>query len=146
MFAMVHVAGADGTIGCFDAKYHYLFWRPSHAIPRADTDGNDATEADATWTPLLNVNHPENPSGAGCVNGAITATLAAFFGTDDVPFVMSSTVTGTTRNYDRFSSSLGEDLDARVWSGLHFRDSMVDGAVLGLAVADLVSDTLFLPT
>jgi hypothetical protein len=78
--------------------------------------------------------------------GAITATLAAFFGADDVPFAMSSTVTGTTRNYDRFSGSLGEDLDARVWSGLHFRDSMVDGAVLGLAVADLVSDTLFLPT
>ena len=36
MLAMVHVAGADGTIGCFDAKYHYLFWRPSHAIPRAE--------------------------------------------------------------------------------------------------------------
>ncbi len=146
MLAMVHVAGADGTIGCFDAKYHYLFWRPSHAIPRADTDGNDATEADATWTPLLTVNHPEYPSGAGCVNGAITATLAAFFGTDDVPFAMSSTVTGTTRNYDRFSGSLGEDLDARVWSGLHFRSSMADGAGLGLAVADLVADTLFLPT
>jgi hypothetical protein len=55
-------------------------------------------------------------------------------------------VTGTTRNYDRFSSSLGEDLDARVWSGLHFRDSMVDGAGLGLGVADLVSGTLFQPT
>ena len=146
MLAMVHIAGADGTIGCFDAKYHSVFWRPSHAIPRADTDGNDATVADATWVPLLTVNHPEYPSGAGCVNGAITATLAAFFGTDEVPFGVTSTVTGTTRNYDRFFSPLAEDLDARVWSGLHFRSSMVDGAGLGLAVADLVSHTLFQPT
>jgi hypothetical protein len=146
LLAMVHVAGADGAIGCFDAKYHHLFWRPSHAVPRADTDGNDATDADPTWTPLLNVNHPEYPSGAGCVNAAITGGLAAFFDTDEVSYAISSTVTGTTRHYDRFSSSLLEDLDARVWSGLHFRTSMVEGAELGRDVADLVSTTLFQPT
>jgi hypothetical protein len=146
MLAMVHVAGADGAIGCFDAKYHHLFWRPSHAVPRADTDGNDATDADPTWIPLLNVNHPEYPSGAGCVNAAITGGLAAFFDTDEVSYAISSTVTGTTRHYDRFSSSLLEDLDARVWSGLHFRTSMIEGAELGRDVADLVSTTLFQPT
>jgi hypothetical protein len=143
--AMVHVAGADGAIGCFDAKYHHLFWRPSHAVPRADTDGNDATDPDATWTPLLNSNHPEYPSGAACVNAAITSVLAEFFGTDRVAFAMSSAVTGTTRHYSRFSASLDEDVDARVWSGLHFRGSMLDGVELGRSVADLVSGTLFQP-
>ena len=43
MLAMAHVAGGDAMIGCFDAKYHYLSWRPLHAIPRADTDGNPHT-------------------------------------------------------------------------------------------------------
>ena len=38
MLAMAHVAGGDAMIGCFDAKYHYLSWRPLHAIQRADTD------------------------------------------------------------------------------------------------------------
>ncbi len=40
MLAMAHVAGSDAMIACFDAKYHYLSWRPLHAIQRADTDGN----------------------------------------------------------------------------------------------------------
>src|SRR6266511_339280 len=29
MLAMAHVAGGDAMIACFDAKYHYWFWRPS---------------------------------------------------------------------------------------------------------------------
>jgi hypothetical protein len=143
LLGMVHVSAADAGIGCFDAKYHHLFWRPSHAIPRGDTDGNDATRADPTWTPLLNANHPEYPSGAACVNAGITTTLAEFFGTDRVAFEVSSAVTGTTRHYDRFSTALAEDVDARVWSGLHFRTSMLDGVELGRSVADLVSGTLF---
>src|SRR5207253_10609016 len=48
MLAMAHVSGGDGMIACFEAKYHYWFWRPYQAIPRADTDGNPATEPDPT--------------------------------------------------------------------------------------------------
>jgi hypothetical protein len=33
MLAMAHVAGGDAMIACFDAKYHYWFWRPYQAIP-----------------------------------------------------------------------------------------------------------------
>ena len=47
MLAMTHVSGGDAMIACFDAKYHYMFWRPAVAIPRADTDANPATEPDA---------------------------------------------------------------------------------------------------
>lgn len=31
MLAMAHVAGGDAMIACFDAKYHYWFWRPYQA-------------------------------------------------------------------------------------------------------------------
>lgn len=44
------VAVADTMIACWEAKYHYLFWRPNHAIQRADTDGNSATVQDTTST------------------------------------------------------------------------------------------------
>ena len=37
------VAVGDTMIACWEAKYHYMFWRPNHAIQRADTDGNPAT-------------------------------------------------------------------------------------------------------
>ena len=43
MLAMAHVAGGDAMIACFDAKYHYWFWRPYQAIQLADTDGNPDT-------------------------------------------------------------------------------------------------------
>jgi hypothetical protein len=49
MLAMAHVAGGDAMIACFDAKYHYWFWRPYQAIRFADTDGNPDTVADPSW-------------------------------------------------------------------------------------------------
>jgi hypothetical protein len=80
------------------------------------------------------------------VNGAIVQTLATYFGTDDVDFVVDSLVTGTERQYQRFSDALAEDLDARVWSGLHFRNSMDEAADVGRAVSSIVTDTLFRPS
>ena len=51
--AMISVTYADALIACFDAKYHYAFWRPITAIRAGDTDGNDATVGDPAWSPLL---------------------------------------------------------------------------------------------
>ena len=34
-------------IACWEAKFTYYFWRPNHAIQRADTDGNRYTEPEA---------------------------------------------------------------------------------------------------
>jgi hypothetical protein len=85
MLAMVHVASAEATVGCFDAKYSFLFWRPVHAIQRADTDDNPRTAPDVTWNALLNVNHPEYPSAHSCWTQAVTDTLAYFFGATPLP-------------------------------------------------------------
>jgi hypothetical protein len=43
LLGYVNVATADTMIACWEAKYHYYFWRPNHAIQRVDTDGNLAT-------------------------------------------------------------------------------------------------------
>jgi hypothetical protein len=138
MLGVVHVSVADALIGCFEAKYHLLFWRPVHAIGRADTDRNPATTADPTWRSLLAVNHPEYPSGHSSFTGAVTAALAAHFGTVRVPLTMTSTVTGTTRTYRTLAEVNLDVTGARIWSGLHFRRSMTDGARLGRRVAELV--------
>jgi large repetitive protein len=45
LFALLNVAIADALIGCWDAKYTYVFWRPVTAIPEAAADGNPATTA-----------------------------------------------------------------------------------------------------
>jgi hypothetical protein len=46
LLAMVHVASDDAVVGCFEAKYSFLLWRPEHAIQRADTDDNHWTAPD----------------------------------------------------------------------------------------------------
>jgi hypothetical protein len=146
MLAMAHVAGADGLIACFDAKYQYWFWRPYQAIPRADTDGNPGTEPDPTWRPLRTTpNHPEYPSAHACHSTAVAEALAAFFGTDNVPFTLDSRVTGTTREYDRFHEAVKDVNQARVLVGFHFRNSDQQGSNLGRKVGRYVVQQLFQP-
>jgi hypothetical protein len=133
-------------IACFDAKYHYLSWRPLHAIQRADTDGNPLTQADPTWQPLRPTpNHPEYPSAHACHTTAITAAMEKFFGTGAVSFSLDSLVTGETRDYDRLKDVVKEVNLARVWAGFHFRNSDQEGSTLGRKVGRYVVHNRFRP-
>jgi hypothetical protein len=139
MLALAHLAGGDAMIACFDAKYHYLFWRPIQAIARADTDGNPATAPDPTWTPLRTTPpFPEYPSAHACHSGALATVLAALFGSGRVDFTLDSLVTGQTRSYPRFADVPRDVNDARVWAGFHFRNSDVAGSTLGRRVGGFV--------
>jgi hypothetical protein len=146
MLAMAHVAGGDAMIACFDAKYHYWFWRPYQAIPRAGTDGNPATLADPSWMPLgTTPNFPEYPSAHACHSTAVVEALDAFFGTDKVPFMLDSRVTHTTREYGRLHDIVKDVDGARVLVGFHFRNSDLQGSALGRKVGRYVVDHYFQP-
>jgi hypothetical protein len=146
LLAIAHVAGGDAMIACFDAKYHYWFWRPYQAIALAATDGNRDTVADPSWQPLGSTpNFPEYPSAHACHSTAVVTALDAFFGTDKVPFTLDSRVTHTTRHYDRLHDIV-KDVDwARVLVGFHFRNSDLQGSALGRKVGRYVADHLFQP-
>lgn len=131
---MAHGCAADAVLEGFHTKYHYMFWRPFHSIPRADTDGNPATASDAGWTPLLNVNHPEYPSAHAFFTAALATALKKFFSTERVNWEISSTVTGTTRVYTNLDDLVSELENARIYSGLHYRFSMEAGTKLGRQV------------
>ena len=139
MLAMAHVSGGDAMIACFDAKYHYMFWRPAVAIPLADTDANPATEPDATWRPLrATPNFPEYPSAHACHSSAVVEALGAFFGTGEVHFSLASDATGTTRKYNHLHDVVKDVEQARVSVGFHFRHSDLEGSILGRNVARFV--------
>jgi hypothetical protein len=147
MFATADMAGADGAIACWYDKYYYRHWRPITAIRLADTDGNPATEADPNWVPLFATPpFPEHPAGHTCISGAIVRTLQDFFGTDKVSFSTFSTFSGTTREFDRFSEAIKEIIDARVWSGIHFRTADVQGFVMGKNISHYLEKHYFGPT
>lgn len=139
--AMTTVSFADGLVACFDAKYRYTWWRPMHAIPRADTDGNPATVADPTWTPLLVVNHPEYPTGHGCTSGAILEAIRAYFGTGNVKLTVSSTAPGAgpARTYRNLNAVRHDVFMARIYGGLHYRSTMETGFELGKHVGRYVT-------
>jgi hypothetical protein len=139
--ALFYLAAADASVACWDAKYFYDFWRPEPAIVRGDEDDNPATAGDPTWRPLLGTPpHPDYLSGHTANSGAMAAVLGAIFG--DAPgFVIeatSSQAVGVVRRWQTFSEGLREVIDARVYSGIHFRTSDVAGARLGRQVAQFV--------
>jgi hypothetical protein len=146
LLGLVHVTAADTMIACFDAKYSFSFWRPVHAIARADTDGNIATAPDPTWTSLLVVNHPEYPSGHACLTGAVTQALQLYFGTKGLPLTISSNFPGAgpPRSFAQLSDIRAEVADARVWAGLHFRNTMEEGGKLARKIARHVASQAFL--
>jgi hypothetical protein len=135
-FAMMYLTAADAAISCWDDKAHWGFWRPITAIREADTDGNPATDADTGWLPLIATPpYPDHPSGHGCVSSSIVESLRDFFGTDRAEFSATSVTSGTTRSFARFSQAIEEIVDARVYSGIHFRSADVQGARIGRQVA-----------
>jgi hypothetical protein len=146
LLAMAHVAGSDAMIACFDAKYHYWFWRPYQAIALADTDGNPATVADPSWLPLgTTPNFPEYPSAHACHSTAVVTALVAFFGTDEIPFTLDSRATGTTRAYRRLHDIVNDVDRARVLVGFHFFSSDLQGSALGRQVGRYVVHHHFQP-
>jgi hypothetical protein len=139
--ALFYLAAADASVACWDAKYFYDFWRPEPAIVRGDEDDNPATVGDPGWRPLLGTPpHPDYLSGHTANSGAMATVLGAIFG--DAPgFVIeatSSQAVGVVRRWQTFSEGLREVIDARVYSGIHFRTSDVAGARLGRQVAQFV--------
>jgi hypothetical protein len=161
LFAMTNLAAADASIGCWNDKAYWSFWRPITAIREAGGDGNPATEADPNWVPLFDPStpasgpplvtpgFPDHPSGHTCISGAIVRALRAFFGTDKVSFTAVSNkclpAPCPPRSYRRFSSAIKEIIGARIWSGIHFRTADVQGAVLGKKVAHYMTKHYFQP-
>lgn len=137
-FAIFYLAAADASVACWDAKYTYNYWRPQPAIRRGDQDGNDLTAADPTWTPLHGTPpHPEYPSGHTTNSSAMATILGLLFGDDlGVPIVV--TIGAITRQWESFGEGVDEVIDARVYSGIHFRTADEVGARQGRQVARFV--------
>jgi hypothetical protein len=140
LMAALYVSYTDAIGACFEAKYHYQTWRPLSAIPMADADGNDATQVDAAWTPVLPTpNHPEYPAAHSCQAGSVSEALRNFYGTPKVTFTWDSMVTKTTRTYSDVDAFNAEAGLARIQGGMHFAYATAAGEELGRRVAQWVA-------
>src|SRR5687767_8469138 len=126
LFALAEMAVADALITSWNNKSYYVFWRPITAIREGDNDGNPITEGDVAWQSLITTpNYPDYTSGAVNFATAMTKSLEHFFETDSITFSVTTTNTvptvQDTRTYHRFSDAAEDVVNARVYSGIHFR-------------------------
>ena len=140
LFAAVAQAADDALLAVFEAKYHYNFWRPVTAIRNGDLDGNDATERDASWTPFIETPmHPEYPCAHCTVAAAVGTVLQAEIGTGAMPTLATTSylVKGPARNWKTIDDFVQEVGNARVYDGVHFRNSTEIGTAMGKQVGAL---------
>jgi hypothetical protein len=124
VYALVNMAHHDALMTSFTGKFLYGFWRPVTAIREAHTDGNDATERDAVWTPLIPTPpYPGHPGNMACLGAAQARVLERVIGRDDVPFEVTwtgTTAPTVTRAYNGFRQLADEGGVSRIWGGIHF--------------------------
>jgi hypothetical protein len=147
MLAAVNMAVADALIVAWQVKLSDGIWRPSTAIQLADTDGNPATAADPSWTPLLvNPPYPDYVSGYNSVTAAGSRALERVVGRQSLDLTLTSTaVSGAVRHYDTGSALRTDVVNARIWLGIHFRTADVAARTLGVTLADWALNHYFRP-
>jgi hypothetical protein len=158
LFAVLNLAMADTAFTIWRAKRDYgddpsaVTWRPWTAIPLAETDGNDATEADPLWRPLVATPcHPEYPAGHPGQNGAAATVLLS-------QFADAQTFTLTTRmivngqpidvpwTYSSISQARQDGNDAREWGGMHYASTIAVSDGVGASIAEYVDANAMTPT
>lgn len=142
LFAAVTQATDDALIAIFDAKYHYNFWRPVTAIRNGDIDGNEVTERNPSWTPFIDTPmHPEYPCAHCIISGAVGAVLLVEIGTGPMPTLTttSSSAQGATRSWTKIDDFMQEVANARIYDGVHYRNSTEVGTAMGKQIGALVA-------
>jgi PAP2 superfamily len=142
LLAVAGQAMDDALIAVFDAKYTYNFWRPITAIRNGDLDGNPATERDASWVPFIDTPmHPEYPCAHCIIAATLGAVLKAEIGDGPKPKLSSSSPTapGAVRSWSQVDDLVEEVAHARIYDGVHYRNSTEVGMAMGKKIGEFVA-------
>lgn len=147
LFAAATQAMDDAMIAVFEAKYHYNFWRPITAIRNGDNDGNDATARDELWLPLIDTPmHPEYPCAHCIIAAAVATVISADVGGGEMPRLETrSDVVDAVRSWATPEDLVREVSLARIYDGVHYRNSTEVGAEMGRRIGRLAAAKYFAP-
>jgi hypothetical protein len=111
------------------------------AIRAGDTDGNENTESDPDWLPLVvTPPYPSYPSNYASAALAARAVLEEVYGKDGHSITLNSTDSSVdvTLHYTTFSQMTDDINDARVNGGIHYRFDQDAGSRIGWQVGSYV--------
>ena len=132
-FALTAVALYDAFIACWDEKYRSSVVRPVTVINEM---------IDRNWVAFLQTPpFPEYTSGHSTITASAATVLAelygknyAFLDTSDLAYI------GMQRNFTSFEAAAEEASISRVYGGIHYRNSVNQGAAAGKKVGQLIVD------
>jgi hypothetical protein len=134
-YALTSIALYDAFICGWQVKYNTKYIRPVTVI-------ND--KIDHTWLPMLQTPpFPEYPSGHSDISAASAVILTHLFGdnfeyddTSDLRYI------GMQRHFKSFLKASDETSISRYYGGIHYKNSVDQGAVQGRKVGEFVWNTL----
>lgn len=134
-YALTSIALYDAFICGWQVKYTTEYIRPVTVI-------ND--KIDHTWLPLLQTPpFPEYPSGHSDISGASAVILTHLFGdnfsyqdTSDLRYI------GMQRHFDSFLKAADETSISRFYGGIHYKNSVDQGAVQGRQIGEYIWNNL----
>jgi hypothetical protein len=149
LLALYQMAMDDAVQAMIVAKLRYNFWRPITAIRNGDRDGNDSTQLDPGWLPLLPTpNFPEYPCGH-CTAVAVQAEVLKLAGgvPSNTPVRIAAggnpnIVVQAVKDWDE---AVRQVSDARMLGGVHYRFSNDAGEEIGRKAARITVETLLRP-
>jgi PAP2 superfamily len=142
LYAAVTAAMSDTEIAVFEAKYFYNFWRPFTAIRNGDRDGNPSTDRTASWAPLIVTPvQPEYPCAHCMIASTIATVIRMDVGKEPLPLLssVSNTLPGQRRTWKTTEEVVAEVVNARIWDGVHYRNSGEVGVRMGEQVGTVVA-------
>jgi hypothetical protein len=147
MFALLSIVQADAAICAWDAKYAYDHWRPVTAIRLGDLDGNDDTQVDVDWEPLIPTPpFPAYTSGHSTFSGGSAELLELFFDDTSIaidvrtpnPPIWPNEIAGAVRSYTSLREAAEEAGQSRIYGGIHWQHDNIGGLEGGRALAQFV--------
>ena len=151
LFAMGEIVTTDAGIACYDSKFFYRLAadhgdpeRRQGRQPRHDRRPDLAAAAGGAGPPRV-------PVAARLLHGRLHDALAAALRTQHLDVTMpggqnGSPVLTTTQHFNTVNDIQEQVVDARVWIGFHYRNSVKQGEKLGNRVADWELDRFFQPS
>ncbi|MCC8409530.1 vanadium-dependent haloperoxidase [Mucilaginibacter sp. UR6-1] len=134
-YALTSIGMYDAFICCWNTKYETNYVRPVTVI-------ND--KIDAEWTPRLQTPpFPEYPSGHSTITRAAAVMLTHLFG-DNFAFQDTSDLRyiGMKRDFKSFVQAADEASISRFYGGIHYKNSVDQGALQGKKVSEYIISKL----
>ena len=152
LFAIGNIVTTDAGIACYDSKFFYQFWRPISGDPerrqgqqpRHDRRPELAVAAAGAGPPRIPVDarllhhRLRRHARGGAAHAASRRDHARRRRAD-------ATTLTTTQHFNTVKDIENQVVDARVWLGFHFRNSVEQGLKVGNNVADWELDRYFKP-